>query len=123
MQEATKALDLASSDANPTPTSAMPELDFSLKAGETIHVDVGRKGRRRPLREEEEGGGESAERDGRALFSIEPPPAYERGEVRLPPLSERVGAGEGGRSGTPEPGTATKVAELGFDDGEFGEFQ
>ena len=84
-------------------------------------MDLGRKGRRpgEPLpRRGEEGGKERAGADERALFSIAPPPsACEReGGVLLPPPP--LGKAERRRSRTPEPG----AAELGFDDGEFGEF-
>jgi hypothetical protein len=81
--------------------------DFSLKEGEKIHIQVGGKGRR-----EQGGDGErKAERDeGQALFSIAPPPpaAAPSGFSQQP-----VGDVTSGKS----------AAELGFDDGEFGEFQ
>ena len=68
--------------------------DFSLKEGEKIHIQVGGKGRK-------EGGfgASSGKEDGQALFSIAPPPSS---------------------SNSVEGKTAQ---ELGFDDGEFGEFQ
>lgn len=96
--------------------------DFSLKDGETITVNIGGRGRRAPR---EDGGGGQDETQ--ALFSIKPPP----------------GSGRGGGSGgampfLPPPPSAREVKEerrrsrqqaemtpqdLGFDDGEFGEFQ
>lgn len=81
--------------------------DFSLKEGEKIHIQVGGKGRR-------EGAGEDGQKqdDGRALFSIAPPPAS--------------GAGHGFPNIEPPPSSSTSgktAQELGFDDGEFGEFQ
>jgi hypothetical protein len=93
--------------------------DFSLKEGEKIHIHVGGKGRK------ESGGfgsGSAAEtssgkEDGQALFSIAPPP---------PPAS---GGGFSGFAPPPPPPPASNLVEgktaqeLGFDDGEFGEFQ
>jgi len=82
--------------------------DFSLKEGEKIHIQVGGKGRR-----EQGGDGErKVERDeGKALFSIAPPPA--------------AAAPSGGFSqqGSGDVASGKSAAELGFDDGEFGEFQ
>jgi len=102
--------------------------DFSLKEGETITVNIGGRGRR------DRGGDRGSREDGggdetQALFSIKPPPGS--------------GIGKGGGSGAgmpflPPPPTAREVKEerrrsrqhaemtpqdLGFDDGEFGEFQ
>jgi hypothetical protein len=83
--------------------------DFSLKEGEKIHIQVGGKGRK-------EGGfatGDQNEReDGQALFSIAPPPS---GAAAFPSIA-------------PPPPSSNSVEgktaqELGFDDGEFGEFQ
>jgi len=80
--------------------------DFSLKEGEKIHIQVGGKGRK-------EGGfgASSGKEDGQALFSIAPPPS-----------------GGGFPSIAPPPPSSNSVEgktaqELGFDDGEFGEFQ
>ena len=103
-------------------------------------MDVGRHKGRRPLRrgeeeeekeKEKEKGKGGAEADDRALFSIAPPPPYERGGVLAapPPQSSSTsarateGKAERRRSRTPEPGTRATAADLGFDDGEFGEFQ
>lgn len=79
--------------------------DFSLKEGEKIHIQVGGKGRREGSEEK------SLERDdGKALFSIAPPPASGSGFPNIAP--------------PPSNSTNGKTAqELGFDDGEFGEFQ
>lgn len=79
--------------------------DFSLKEGEKIHIQVGGKGRK-------DGGStekESDREDGQALFSIAPPPSGAAFPSIAPPPS-----------GSVEGKTAQ---ELGFDDGEFGEFQ
>lgn len=89
--------------------------DFSLKEGERITISVGGRGRR-------EGGEPSGKggEDGKALFSIAPPP----------PPSAAAGKGqEGGFPSIAPPPSSTSGAqgktaqELGFDDGEFGEFQ
>lgn len=96
--------------------------DFSLKEGETIHVDIGRKGKRK---EGSMGGSEQAP------FRIPSPPYVQKdgggagGIIPLlppPPSAHHVKAEKRrSRQGiVPEPGSA---ADLGFDDGEFGEFQ
>lgn len=106
--------------------------DFSLKEGETIHVDIGRKGRRKD-------GDASATAIAPATagdkfsFSIKPPPAAQNGDTG--------GSGSAGIPLLPPPPSAQDVraekrksrqniappvgsaADLGFDDGEFGEFQ
>ncbi|KAF2813049.1 adaptin ear-binding coat-associated protein 1 NECAP-1 [Mytilinidion resinicola] len=109
--------------------------DFSLKEGETITVNIGGRGRRA-------GGGGSGtgagseqggeEREKEALFSIKPPP----GSGSAGGLGG--GGGGGGMPFLPPPPSAREVKEerrrsrqaaemtpkdLGFDDGEFGEFQ
>ncbi|CAI9627951.1 unnamed protein product [Alternaria burnsii] len=121
-----------SSKSAQTPVAEEPKRDFSLKAGETISINLGGlKGRRS---RSHEGGEKSEEGDGKseqdALFSIKPPP----------------GSGGGGPGFLPPPPSAKSVKEerrrsrqnfdaasfqppkqtaedLGFDDGEFGEFQ
>jgi hypothetical protein len=121
-----------SSKSAQTPVAEEPKRDFSLKAGETISINLGGlKGRRSRSHE----GGEKSEEGDRkseqdALFSIKPPP----------------GSGGGGPGFLPPPPSAKSVKEerrrsrqnfdaasfqppkqtaedLGFDDGEFGEFQ
>lgn len=86
--------------------------DFSLKKGEKIHVQVGGKGKRSAGTE----AGRQGE-DGQALFSIAPPPPPAGGKqsedfpsIAPPPQS---GSAKNGKT----------AQELGFDDGEFGEFQ
>ncbi|KAL9612307.1 MAG: hypothetical protein Q9167_003086 [Letrouitia subvulpina] len=104
---------------------AEEKRDFSLKEGEMIKIDVGGLGRRK-------GGGGNDEAKGTgsgegALFSIKPPPQAEtRGTtiplIPPPPNAQEVRAEKRrSRQGiVPDKGSA---AELGFDDGEFGEFQ
>ncbi|CAK4030400.1 unnamed protein product [Lecanosticta acicola] len=77
--------------------------DFSLKEGQTINVQVGSKGRRPPAPSVAASGNAD---DATALFSIAPPPTAAKA-LQAP------------SSGTEE----KSPAELGFDDGEFGEFQ
>ncbi|KAF1821712.1 adaptin ear-binding coat-associated protein 1 NECAP-1 [Dissoconium aciculare CBS 342.82] len=85
---------------------AQPKQDFSLKDGEKIHIQVGSKGRRGVPTKASSGAGDDA-----ALFSIAPPP---------PPASEI----DSTSTSLPKPTQDGKsAAELGFDDGEFGEFQ
>ena len=97
--------------------------DFSLKKGETIHVDIGMKGTRRKETDviRDEG------KEKQALFSIAPPPFVDKGAgdgstipFLQPPPSAFSARPEKRRSG---PEIATPAADLGFDDGEFGEFQ
>jgi hypothetical protein len=84
--------------------------DFSLKEGEKIHIQVGGKGRR------EEAKREAGQDDGQALFSIAPPPT-----------AGNASSSSSGFSLPPPPSvtstTGKSAQELGFDDGEFGEFQ
>ncbi|TKA33556.1 hypothetical protein B0A50_00391 [Salinomyces thailandicus] len=80
--------------------------DFSLKEGQKIHIEVGQKGRRAPSPNKAE------LPDSSALFSIAPPPASGTAPD-LPPYTA-----------TPSTADRKKSAQdLGFDDGEFGEFQ
>lgn len=86
-----------------------PKQDFKLKEGEKIHISVGSKGRRGAS---PSAGGEVGGRDdGAALFSIAPPPGAGGGGVKA--TEPAKGEGAEGKS----------AQELGFDDGEFGEFQ
>ncbi|SMR61277.1 unnamed protein product [Zymoseptoria tritici ST99CH_3D1] len=82
--------------------------DFSLREGEKIHIQVGGKGRRQqPLSSES---GEGKKDDGTALFSIAPPPAGAKSH-------------DGGVEAEADSIQGKTAEELGFDDGEFGEFQ
>jgi len=80
--------------------------DFSLKEGETLHVQVGQKGRRTPSPNKA-----ATSDEGAALFSIAPPPPA--GKATPPSAFPSI----------PPPSTRKSAQELGFDDGEFGEFQ
>lgn len=79
--------------------------DFSLKEGEKIHISVGGKGRRQAPSES------VRQDDGAALFSIAPPPGAARSQNDFQPIAP------------PSDVEGKSAAELGFDDGEFGEFQ
>ncbi|KAF2143674.1 uncharacterized protein K452DRAFT_357317 [Aplosporella prunicola CBS 121167] len=104
--------------------------DFSLKEGETITVNIGGRGRRR------QNDAPPAQQDAQAaLFSIGPPPSAGKnngGAVPFlppPPTASEVKAERRRSKGLPlhgqvQPRQAGPTAqELGFDDGEFGEFQ
>ncbi len=116
--------------ANSTTTAKQAEKrDFSLKEGETITVSIGSRGRRSREGSDRTASGQT-ERD--ALFSIKPPPgsggsAHGEGALPLllsPPSTQGVKA-ERRRSRTNFPAGQESLSaeELGFDDGEFGEFQ
>ena len=81
--------------------------DFSLKEGEKIHIQVGSKGRRQAP-----SGSVAGQDEGAALFSIAPPPPPAgKAQSDLPSIA-------------PPSSVEGKSAQgLGFDDGEFGEFQ
>jgi adaptin ear-binding coat-associated protein 1/2 len=99
--------------------NAVQKKDFSLKAGEMIHVDIGRRPRKKIMDEE----------PNKALLSIPPPPYVQRegsGGMMpfLPPPPSALDIKAERRRSRPElPPEAGSVADLGFDDGEFGEFQ
>ncbi|KAL1798658.1 hypothetical protein ACET3X_002695 [Alternaria dauci] len=135
---ATSSSSSRSSKSATTPVADEPKRDFSLKAGETISINLGGlKGRRSRSHEgadKSDEGNRKSEQD--ALFSIKPPPGSGGGG----------GGGGGGPGFLPPPPSAKSVKEerrrsrqnfdaatfqppkqtaedLGFDDGEFGEFQ
>lgn len=99
---------------------AADKKDFSLKEGETITVNIGGKGRR----QRDDDRSLSASSEANALFSIAPPPSGGNAMPFLPPPpSAQDVKAERRRSRhnvAPEPGSN---ADLGFNDGEFGEFQ
>lgn len=92
--------------------------DFSLKEGEMIHVDIGRKGRK-PT------GMSDVEDERESLPKASPSADAQRTEGGipfLPPPPSAASVKEKRRSQEMRPPVST-AAELGFDDGEFGEFQ
>lgn len=126
LQDARKALgfDAASSGSAGAKAKAKkeaeePKRDFSLKEGQTISINLGGlKGRRQRPESEKSPGEQKTEQE--ALFSIAPPPGSGGAPFLPPPPSAKSVKEERRRSRqnfepTPE--------DLGFDDGEFGEFQ
>ncbi|KAG9547271.1 DUF1681-domain-containing protein, partial [Aureobasidium melanogenum] len=107
-----------------------PKKDFSLKEGESIHVEIGGRGRR------QQQSNAAVKDDGNALFSIKPPPPPPASgddsallSLAPPPSAAHVKAA----SKSPSPASQQpqyqshqaqpSAQDLGFDDGEFGEFQ
>ncbi|MCJ1354775.1 MAG: hypothetical protein MMC33_004765 [Icmadophila ericetorum] len=91
--------------------------DFSLKEGQTIHIDIGKgSGRRR------EGGGSSLSTSGLGSPMIAPPSGTALSFLPPPPSASEVKAERRRKEKSIEPEKGS-VADLGFDDGEFGEFQ
>jgi len=98
--------------------------DLSLKEGEMIRIDLaGKVGRREDAEEGDK------EIESRALFSLGPPPPpyTEKGGGGLPflppPPNAQDAKKERRRSRQDVEPVGKTAAELGFDDGEFGEFQ
>lgn len=91
--------------------------DFSLKEGEKIVVSVPMKGRRQQQQQQHLSEADAQQQDnGAALFSIAPPPPPAAGGGKQDPFASPA------QSNVVD--THGKTAqELGFDDGEFGEFQ
>ncbi|KAL6710039.1 hypothetical protein ACN47E_009830 [Coniothyrium glycines] len=119
------------SATGPTSTShglaEEPKRDFSLKAGETISINLGGlKSRRSRSHEKQQGSPEQQKSEQDALFSIKPPPGSAGSAFLPPPPSAKSVKEERRRSrqmfeqSSPPKQTAE---DLGFDDGEFGEFQ
>lgn len=96
-----------------------PKRDFSLKEGETISINLGGlKGRRERKEESKSPEQQKSEQD--ALFSIKPPPGSGGSPFLPPPPSAKSVKEERRRS---RQNFEPKPEDLGFDDGEFGEFQ
>ncbi|CRK27841.1 Adaptin ear-binding coat-associated protein 2 like [Verticillium longisporum] len=112
------------SSTQPAPAKEEQKRDLSLKEGETITVNLGGKfGRRRPQQQQQQqqqndpapsGGGLSA-------FSLPPPPsassAGSRGSGLLPPPPPSASQQREERERK-----RRSAQDLGFDDGQFGEF-
>jgi len=130
LQEVRKTLGLADSGKSggkrPVKEEKKEEVkrDFSLKEGETIVVNIGGAGRRKksPFEEESkrEGGGGMG-------FSLPPPPGGGLGAFLPPPPSASEIKKQKRMSATFEPPNPVahdiSAEDMGFDDGEFGEFQ
>lgn len=132
MQEARKSLGMDDASAAPDSGAAVSlskshgeeetKRDFSLREGETITVNLGGKfGRRRPQTQQQQREEESP--TDLSAFALPPPPG---------PGSGGSGGG-GGLPPPPPPSTSNARAQqreqkrrsaqdLGFDDGQFGEF-
>ncbi|KAL8672652.1 MAG: hypothetical protein Q9168_002893 [Polycauliona sp. 1 TL-2023] len=102
------------------------KASWSLKEGEMIKVEIGGMGVKRKEEQIGEGGGGQDDGGEGALFSIKPPShSQSSGGMPFlppPPSAQAVKAERRKSRGpvVPEEGSA---ADLGFDDGEFGEFQ
>lgn len=122
----------------PAKTAEEEKKDFSLKEGETITVNIGGRGRRnRASPKNGSPPGEENKDAQAALFSIKPPPASGGGGggggavpfLPPPPTASSVKAERRRSRPLPPQGAIPPVEkqpsprELGFDDGEFGEFQ
>jgi hypothetical protein len=115
------------------PKPPIPEVkrDFSLKEGETITVNIGGKSRISKAFDSAGTGTSSSSGGGGGggggLFAIPPPPGKSSSSISTsgglpflpPPPSANDGKGATGASEKKQP----SAEELGFDDGEFGEFQ
>jgi hypothetical protein len=98
-----------------------PKRDFSLKEGETISINLGGLKGRRERKEESRSPPEQQKSDQDALFSIKPPPGSGGSSFLPPPPSAQSVKEERRRSR--QNFEQPKPEDLGFDDGEFGEFQ
>ncbi|KAH0565695.1 hypothetical protein GP486_000914 [Trichoglossum hirsutum] len=105
--------------------------DFSLKEGETITVNIGGRGRRN---RDENRQPTPTNSSSSSSFSLPPPPSHPRlnGEgnstslpfLPPPPSAQDVKTQRRlSRQSLPPEGGGDTVANFGFDDGEFGEFQ
>jgi hypothetical protein len=106
-----------------TPDSGKVERDFSLQEGQTITVNLGGKmgkGRRRGREGEEEG--RAAAGASLAGFALPPPPSGGTPFLPPPPSAQEVKA-QKRLSRSAEPVVQGSIEDMGFDDGEFGEFQ
>jgi len=120
LQEVRKTLGLEK-DQNTKKTKESPpeKHDFSLKEGETITVNLGGRGKGR-----RSAGPSSETPTPQGGFSLPPPPGGSStgGAFLPPPPSAQQVKHEKrlSKSSIPAPGS---IEDLGFDDGEFGEFQ
>jgi hypothetical protein len=96
--------------------------DLSLKDGETITINIGGKGKRTA-----NSSSSSTSASGSGLFSIAPPPSTSGSSASTaflpPPPSAASVRAEKKRQSREIPAPQPTAEELGFDDGEFGEFQ
>ncbi|PBP27354.1 putative adaptin ear-binding coat-associated protein 1 [Diplocarpon rosae] len=124
LQEVRKTLGLEDNakygGKKPVKEEKAPEKkDFSLKEGETITVSIGGRGmgRRNPPKQEESSRGLGG-------FSLPPPPGGgSTGSFLPPPPSAQEVKAQKRLCQNSEPSKPETIEDLGFDDGEFGEFQ
>lgn len=108
--------------ANSKQSIEEPKRDFSLKEGETISINLGGlKGRRARPEGDKSPGQQKSEQE--ALFSIAPPPGSGAGFLPAPPSAQSVKEERRRSRQSFEPQKIQTAEDLGFDDGEFGEFQ
>lgn len=105
--------------ASANPAVDEPKKDFSLKEGESITVNIGGRGRRVRADKKDD------EADSAALFSIKPPPApgHDAAPASAPPPPAAHVKADWPPSSVAPAQNQPSAQELGFDDGEFGEFQ
>ncbi len=111
------------------PAPAAPPKDYSLKEGETITINIGNKfGRRRQQQQAEEEREDRPAAGGLQSFALAPPPSSSRAEASSS-SSEGAGSSSGGGFALPPPPSAQdakskrrSLMQMGFDDGQFGEF-
>lgn len=91
--------------------------DFSLKEGETITVNIEGLGKGKGRRAERKAGADEA-------FALPPPPQSAASSAFLPPppSAQEIKAQKRLSQNMAAPSQAT-IEDMGFDDGEFGEFQ
>jgi len=104
-----------------TEKQRVEKRDFSLKEGEVITVNIGgRAGRRKEKETADTGEFKSGLGGG---FSLPPPPSGGLGSFLPPPPSAQEVKAHKRLSQTFETPATGSIEDLGFDDGEFGEFQ
>ncbi|KAK4069592.1 uncharacterized protein Triagg1_7016 [Trichoderma aggressivum f. europaeum] len=115
LQEARRSLGWETEQSqNPADAKAKTETkDYSLKEGETITVNLGgtKFGRRRPQHADDEASSTSSSSADLQSFALPPPPAG-AASFSLPPPPKTSDVKEKRKS----------LKNLGFDDGQFGEF-
>ncbi|XP_014562624.1 hypothetical protein COCVIDRAFT_32597 [Bipolaris victoriae FI3] len=122
------SLSSRSSSKTSAPVAEEVKRDFSLKAGETISINLGGLKGRRSRSHESDKSDEGKKSDQDALFSIKPPPGSGPGGAFLPPPPSAKSVKEERRRSRQTFDAASlppkqTAEDLGFDDGEFGEFQ
>ncbi|KAE9972546.1 hypothetical protein EG328_004913 [Venturia inaequalis] len=135
LQDVQKVLAIEATNKPPVPGRRgrpVPEVkkeevkkDYSLKEGEMIKIDIGGRSRRSVGQESEYTGAGSG---GSGLFGIPPPPGKGSGSgdgipFLPPPPSARDVKHDRRKSREVHSLPKQTAADMGFDDGEFGEFQ